>query len=431
MGMKKSSIGSLKTTSFINGLIIIALLLVNTSIIAQEDAGGEYKEYKGVIVDEKTNEVLEYATISVTNSNISTVSNMDGVFSLKVPLDLVKENAIISYLGYNSQTIPLNSFSQDSKRIQMKESFEKLPDVNLVEANPIQVIKKLMQNQKANAYNEPVIIKGFYRESIKKRNTYASLSEAVVEVYKNPSNFFGSDYIKLEKVRKSTDYRKIDTLVIKLQGGPYNNLNMDMIRNKDLFFTADMFDIYNFTFDKMITMDSRNVYVIDFIQKETMVEPFYKGKLYIDAASYGLVKAVFGLHLDNLNKAKKFFVKKKPANADVIPVDTKYIIDYRYIDTKWHFSYSRIELSFKINWDKKWFNSIYNITIEKAVTDWVNNDQEVSIKNKQRMRRNVILIDEATGFSDPEFWGENNVIEPDKSIQNAIKKIQKNYIKNN
>ena len=121
-------------------------------LIAQEDAGGEYKEYKGVIVDAKTNEVLEYATISVTNSNISTVSNMDGVFSLKVPLDLVKENAIISYLGYNSQTIPLNSFSQDSKRIQMKESFEKLPDVNLVEANPIQVIRKLMQNQKANAY---------------------------------------------------------------------------------------------------------------------------------------------------------------------------------------------------------------------------------------------------------------------------------------
>ena len=34
--------------------------------------------------------------------------------------------------------------------------------------------------------------------------------------------------------------------------------------------------------------------MIDFIQKETMVEPFFKGKLYIDAASYGLVKAVFG-----------------------------------------------------------------------------------------------------------------------------------------
>ena len=74
----------------------------------------------------------------------------------------------------------------------------------------------------------------------------------------------------------------------------------------------------------MITMDSRNVYVIDFIQKATMVEPFYKGKLYIDAESYALVKAVFGLNLDNLAKAKKFFVKKKPANADVIPLDTKY-----------------------------------------------------------------------------------------------------------
>ena len=45
------------------------------------------------------------------------------------------------------------------------------------------------------------------------------------------------------------------------------------------------------------------------------------------------------------------------------------------------------------------------------------------------MRRNVILTDEDIRFSDPEFWGELNVIEPDKSIDNAIKKIQKNYQK--
>ncbi len=270
-----------------------------------------------------------------------------------------------------------------------------------------------------------MIVKAFYRESIKKRKTYASLSEAVVEIYKQPRGGAGSDYIKLVKVRKSTNYRKIDTLVIKLQGGPYNNLSMDFIRNKNLFFSGDMFNIYEFSFDKMITMDKRNVYVIDFIQKPSVVEPFYKGKLYIDVESYALVKSVFSLHLENLNRAKKFFVKKKPANADVIPIDTKYIVDYRESNGKWHFNYSRIELSFKINWDKKWFNSIYNITIEKAVTDWVDNDQEISIKNRNRMRRNVILTDEASGFSDPEFWGESNVIEPDKSIQNAIKKIQR------
>jgi hypothetical protein len=431
MGIKKSHLGGLKKAGYVNCLFIFAFLLVNPSMVAQDETGDGFTEYIGSIVDAKTKKALEYATISVSNSNISTVSNIDGGFSLKVPADFVNENIVVNYLGYKSKTVPLMSLTKNNAVIGMEESFEKLPDVNLVEADPIKVVRALMLSRKNNSYQDPLIVKAFYRESIQKRKAYASLSEAVIDVYKQPNSSSEADYVKLDRARKSTDYRKIDTLVIKLQGGPYNNLSMDMIRNRDLMFTSDIFDIYDFSFDKMITMDNMNVYVIDFQQKPTIIEPFYRGKLYIESKSYALVKAVFSLNLENLNKAKKFFVKKKPANADVIPLETNYIVDYRDIDGKWHFSYSRIELSFKINWDKKWFNSVYNITIEKAVTDWAANDQNISIKNRDRMRRNVILTDEASGFSDPEFWGENNVIEPDKSIQNAIKKIQKNYQKEN
>ena len=200
-----------------------------------------------------------------------------------------------------------------------------------------------------------------------------------------------------------------------------------MIRNRDLFFSPDMFKIYEFKYDKMINMNNKNVYVIDFVQKRSIVEPYYKGKLYIDSESFALVKTVFSLNLENLVKAKRFFVKKKPVNADVIPLDTKYIVDYRLLNGKWYFNYSRIELSFKVKWDKKVFNSVYNIGIEMAVTDWEVNQDNTVIKNRNRMRRSVILNDQASGFSDPRFWGERNVIEPDKSIDNAIKKIQKNY----
>ncbi len=411
-------------TSFI---YVTALLLVHPSAEAQEETS-DFKEYKGVVIDAKSKKSLEYASVSVSNSNISTISNLDGVFLLKVPKALEKEKVVVTYLGYQNKIIPLSSFTGLEMTFAMEESFEKLPDVNLVEANPISVIKKVIEQRKSNTYREPIIAKAFYRESIRKRRTYASLSEAVVDVYK-PTKVIQGDYVVLDKARKSTDYNKIDTLVIKLQGGPYNNLSMDMMRNEELFFSGDMFDIYKFSFDKMINMDKRNVYVIDFVQKPTMVEPFYQGKLYIDTESYALVKAVFSLNLENLSKAKKFFVKKKPANADVIPLDTKYIIDYKQTNGKWHFNYSRIELSFKVKWDKKLFNSIYNIAIEMAVTDWKPNDQDITVKNRDRMRKSVILTDEASGFADPSFWGELNVIEPDKSIDNAIKKIQRNYEK--
>ena len=425
--MKSLNNGTKIFYNTITGALMILFLSVAGvgEITAQETEN--FKEFKGVVINAKNKKTLEFATLSVSNTNISSVSNLDGQFSLKVPLENLGENVLISYLGYKSLSIPLSQLKEEGSKIELEESFEKLPDVNIAEVDPYAVMKRAMDNRGNNSLKEPLIVKGFYRESIKKRRTYASLSEAVVDIYRSPFTSEAKDYITLDKARKSTDYRKIDTLVIKLQGGPYNNIGMDMVRNRDLFFSNDMFDIYKFRFDKMINMNDNNVYVILFEQKSSIVEPFYKGKLYIDADSYSLVKTEFSLNLDNLAKAKKFFVKKKPVNADVIPLDTKYIIDYREQDGKWHFNYSRIELSFKVKWDKKLFNSIYNISIEMAVTDWALNEDKKVVRSRDRMRRSVILNDQASGFSDPKFWGERNVIEPDKSIDNAIRKIQRNY----
>ena len=411
-------------------VVIFAYLQTMNYSVAQQKNQEDFSEISGSVIDGKTKKSLEFASISVNNTNIATISNLDGDFSLKVPVSDLDKTVTISYLGYNNQVIKLADFSTGKLVIKMEESFVNLPNVSLVSKDPIFILKKVLKNRGVNYPDKSLIMEGFYRESIKKRRKYASLSEAVIEIYKQPHHVITRDQVKLYKARKSTDYRKLDTLVIKLQGGPYNNINMDMIKNKDLFFTDDFFDLYNFTFDKTINMNNKPVYVISFIQKSSVVEPLFRGKLYIDAGSFALTKGVFNLNLENLKRASKYFVKKKPAKADVVPVHTKYIVDYKYNNGKWYYSYGRIELSFKINWDKKVFNSIYHLTIELAITDWKINSERKTLKNKERLRQNVIIHDSASGFSDPEFWGDFNVIEPDKSIENAIKKIQRQLDKN-
>ena len=171
---------------FLGFTYLIIMFLSSHNLIAQENQDASFKEYKGVVVDGKNKKSLEYASISVTNSNIATISNLEGVFSLKVPDSKKNENLVISYLGYKSKTIPLSSFSSEQMTIALEESFESLPDVNLVEVDPVTVIKKVIENRRSNSYREPLIARAFYRESIKKRRTYASLSEAVVDIYNNP-----------------------------------------------------------------------------------------------------------------------------------------------------------------------------------------------------------------------------------------------------
>ena len=119
------------------------------------------------------------------------------------------------------------------------------------------------------------------------------------------------------------------------------------------------------------------------------------------------------------------FVRKKPRNASVWPTEVAYRVDYREKDGKWYYGYSNVLLEFKIDWEKKLFNSIYSMNCEMAITDWEKNLSNQKIDSKDRMRSSIILGDEAIGFADPNFWGEYNIIEPEKSIESAIKKIQR------
>jgi hypothetical protein len=119
------------------------------------------------------------------------------------------------------------------------------------------------------------------------------------------------------------------------------------------------------------------------------------------------------------------FVRKKPANANVYPTEVSYRVDYREKNGKWYYGYSNAILEFKIDWDKKLFNSIYNLTCEMAITDWEPYTGRKAPKSRERIRSSIILSDATDGFSDPEFWGAYNIIEPDKSIESAIRKIQR------
>jgi hypothetical protein len=265
----------------------------------------------------------------------------------------------------------------------------------------------------------------FYRETIKKRRNYVSLSEAVVEIGKQPYTTGRNDVLKLHRARKSTDYSRLDTLALKLRGGPFSTLYLDVMKNPIMFFTDNMVDSYEFHFEQSTKIDNKVIYVVSFKQRPHIEEPLFKGNLYIDAQSLALHSARFDLNLDDPEEAARLFILKKPNKAKVIPIQASYQVDYRVTDGRWYYGYSRIELGFKINWDKKLFNSVYYSTIEMAITDWYVNEDKIFFKPKDRLRSTVVLSDEASGFADPEFWGEFNVIEPEKPIETAIRKIQK------
>jgi hypothetical protein len=406
-------------------LLLFALLLASSwgALKAQENG---FQEFSGEVKDVTSKQPLVFATLTLAGTNVSTITNTEGKFLLKVPSNTTSKEVIVAFLGYSTLEIPLVQFQEKDNEILMTESVTELSEVNLaVPKDAKALVRETLKNKGSKYIDEPTVMTGFYRETIKKRRRNVSLSEAVVNIYKTPYSSDRTDALKLFKARKSTDYSKLDTVALKLQGGPFNTLFVDMVKYPQYIFTDESFDYYDFSFDSSTRVDDKLIYVVNFKQRPEFIDPLYQGKLYIDAENRILTSAVYSLNITNRALASQMFVRKKPRNAEVWPTEVAYRVDYREKDGKWYYGYSNVLLEFKIDWDKKLFNSVYSMSCEMAITDWEKNVTNAMPKARDRMRSNIILSDEAIGFADPDFWGEYNIIEPEKSIESAIRKIQR------
>lgn len=415
-----------KTPSTLLFAMLVMTLLGTSQTFAFQEEVVDFNQYSGEVVDESTNKPLVFATLTVEGTNISTITNTEGNFLLKVPKSVAGKNVIVSFLGYRTQSVPLSELEHEKNTISLAVSVTQLSEINInAPKDAMALVKETMAKRDENYFGDPTRMTAFYRETIKRRRKNVSLAEAVVTIYKTPYNSNRDDAVELYKARKSTDYSKLDTVALKLQGGPYNTLYVDVMKYPEYLFADESISNYKFSFDRSIRVNDRLIYVIRFVQHENILDPLYQGELYIDVEKRTLTSAIFSLNITDRDKAAALFVRRKPAKVDVWPTEVAYRVDYREKDGRWYYGYSSVTMEFKVNWADKWFNSVYSMTAEMAITDWERNMDGEFPRNRERIKKSIILGDEALGFTDSDFWGEYNIIEPEKSIESAIRKIQR------
>ncbi|MBT6448052.1 MAG: carboxypeptidase-like regulatory domain-containing protein [Flavobacteriaceae bacterium] len=386
-----------------------------------------YIEFKGKVINSENNEPLIFANINLLESNISTISNGDGDFAIKIPKSHTSSKVQISFIGFKTRILNLKSLNKKNNTISLDVFITPLSETVLSIPKDVErLVRETLANVERNYIEDHTLMTAFYRETIKKKRRNVSLSEAVVNIYKAPYKTYQKrDGIKILKIRKDTDYSRLDTVAFKLSGGPYNTLFQDIIKYSNYFIPPFLMSNYTFWVHRNSKINDMPVYVIRFKQKDNIYDPLFYGELYIDGENKILLSATYSLNVSNRDMASKLFVKKKPRNAKVWPVKVSYRVDYAERNNKWHYSYSNASIDFKVNWDKKIFNSTYSLSSEMAITDWTENETLNFPKRKDLVDPSVILADSKIGFKDLNFWGEDNIIEPENTIQNAIKKIQR------
>lgn len=425
----------MKTTMRFIPAIILIICIVSPQVASGRDRDRNsdtltYKVYTGKVVDAVENFVLPFAAVEVEGSGISTVTNIDGEFSVKINKDASYQTLKITYLGYANKSVTLGEFTENKPlTVRLQPNLVQMQAVTIRPGDAGALIAQILSRVDRNYPNDPMLMKAFYRETIKNRKSYVSISEAVVDIYKSPyKSDFQSDQVKLDKGRKSADVEKMDTVLVKLKGGPAISLLLDIVKHPYVLLTDEYLKIYDFKLTDVISLNDKLHYVISFSQRKGIDTPYYNGKLYVEMESLAITEAEFELNVDNPVEAERIFVQKKPAGMSITPEKAVYRTKYTIDQGKWYFSYARAEVRFKVDWKKKLFNSYYTTMTEIAITDRTASGVE-KFTAKERLTRNDILDELVYTFFDADYWGEYNVIEPDQSIESAIRKLNKKFEK--
>jgi hypothetical protein len=407
-------------------LLCLAVLLLTAS--ATSMAQQSFLTITGTLKDSNTGERICFATLIVPNTGIGSVSNSDGEFILKVDSSLSGEYLEISHLSYATKRYRISDLAGKESVIFLEIRPVLLKEIPVVPYDARSIVVMAFKRIKDNYSNEPNMMTGFYRETVQQRREYLSLSEAVVDIYKASYTGYLRDQVRIFKGRKGADVKKADTLMVRLQGGPSMLLLLDIVKNPEMSIGFDDLDNYRYEFAQMVTIDDKLNWVIDFIPDVVYEDPLYYGKLYISSDDYAITRIEFSLDISDPAKASRVFIRKKPAGLIFMPASTNYLVTYKEQNGTYYLTYARADLKFRCDWRKRLFKNFYTLMSELAITD----RSELDINRFEAsdvFRSTMVFTEKIEDLEDVGFWGEHNIIEPEESIEDAIRKISKSMRK--
>jgi len=195
---------------------------------------------RGRVLGGDTNKPLVNASITVQQVNVSSVTNQDGYFSLRVPASTINSQLIIHHLGYENKKIPLITLiNSPNNHIIMDPSPIELSEVEVIGGDGTNLVREALRRIPENYPAEPNMMVAFYREWVKKGSNYISLVETVLDVYKASYRSYSNDQARIYIGRKATDISPRDTVLLKYQGGIHDALMLDIAKNPEIVFGTD------------------------------------------------------------------------------------------------------------------------------------------------------------------------------------------------
>lgn len=184
----------------------VALLILLLAITANK-SHAQYRVVTGTLIDTVTQQPVSYAHLQIKRTNRGTVANSEGKFSLSVREQLPSDTLVISSIGYESLTLPVNQLSKNDT-LFLTEANVTLNPIIVTPLSAKEIIRKSIQSIPVNYPHTAYQLQGFYLTATRECQTYVRLLEGPVRVTDLGYTSKNSWDVAYLDTKKSKDYRK-------------------------------------------------------------------------------------------------------------------------------------------------------------------------------------------------------------------------------
>jgi thiol-disulfide isomerase/thioredoxin len=308
---------------------------------------------QGKVIDSLTQKGIPYVNIGFPKLSIGTSANEEGVFVMKITPEQMKDTLVFSSIGYQTYKVVVKDISEAKKQqtILLKANEINLNEFVVQSKDAQKLIQMTLKKRKENYNVSPVSLQVFCRETIKEKDsdTYFANAEGLLDVYKS-SVEKNADAVKLIKGRK----KQLTTSFIKgaekyempkIVEAPHIPILLDVIKASDLF--IDNYKQFRFTQVGYENISNHIVYVVLFEPKnhnfrilDSRDADFFQGKMYIDTASYALIRADYELSPRGIRAANMDFKMKQ---TPMFLKRRAIVINYTDFNDRWYFKSGHLE----------------------------------------------------------------------------------------
>lgn len=404
-------------------IILFLNLIINCSTAYSQSTS----VIEGTVVDEN-NTTLPYVTIKIGVQTCS-MTNSEGIFSVKISDTQLKDSLSISYIGYKTHKISVLDL-QTGLRVKLVRDIVNLKEIIVRPVTAESIIANALQNIPQNYAIRPFEMTGFYREIGRVDSNYLSFAEASL-------NILNQGYLDKEKkdlviINKERSLKKVGDIEVNnpfhtaVKGVPYVVLENDILKHPGAIFSNDYLSKYNYQIGSPVIVNGEEAYVIKFDQKDGIKKALYRGTVVILMSSYAIVSLDFVLSPKGRAYAQSDvpFLQRPILSLlgyNLQKANEELSLKYMKINDKWYPYFYKIETTHRVKAKKQHIDGNLYISAELFISRI--NEQPKNNYGKDKIMPDNYVFNKLTDNYSDNYWEGFNFIKPTSSLKDIAEKL--------